>query len=74
MLLGDDKLPKRFCGERATRPDPGQEIVVGCGQPWVHKEVTSADYGIRGCDPGCAQTFGWDEQARLTQGFFLCWV
>lgn len=48
-----------------------QEILAGCGQPWVHKEVTSADHGIRGCDPGCAQTCGWDEQSGLTRRFFL---
>jgi len=45
--------------------------VAGCGQPWVRKEVTSADHGIRGYDPGCAQTCGWDEPAGLTQGFSL---
>lgn len=37
--------------------------MAGCGQPWVHKEVTSADPGIRGCGPGCAQTCRGDEQA-----------
>lgn len=42
-------------------PDPVQETVAGCGQPWAHKEVTSANHGIRGCDPGCAQTCGEDE-------------
>lgn len=45
--------------------------MAGCGQPWVHKEVTSADHGIRGCDPGCAQACGWDEQAGLTRRFFM---
>lgn len=37
--------------------------MAGRGQPWVHKEVTSADRGLRGCDPGWAQNCRQDEQA-----------
>lgn len=64
------KATLRSQEEWPALPDPKQETVAGCRQPWVHAEMTSAGLGQEDAAWLCS-----DLQARMSSqaypGFFL---
>lgn len=44
--------------------------MAGCGQPWVHKEVTSADQGLKGRDLGVRRPAAGISRPGLPGGSF----